>query len=117
MKNLHKALSAITVFVLLMSTAGYAKTPEQIRSQADNDVQIASGLLAEAQKLLHGNVSQTQVTTAMNLFMRAGQLYEQAANTYRSLGPNYATREDVENSMAATKQCVDAIQNLRKQMR
>ena len=92
-------------------------SPEGIRSDAFNDVKLAREFMDQAgQMLQEGNVNRQKIELVINLYARAGQLFEKAGRVFNALGPDYATREDVDGAKAATESCLIAIQKLKERL-
>jgi hypothetical protein len=91
--------------------------PESLRVQADNNVQAAGMLLNQAQILLNSaNVTREKMKIALNLYIQAGQMFEQSANIYKALLPNYASQEDVLNADGAMKGCLRSIGEIKSKL-
>ncbi|MCM8775054.1 MAG: hypothetical protein NC930_01675 [Candidatus Omnitrophica bacterium] len=91
-------------------------SPDVYKSQADAEVQAAIQLQEEAGQLLKVGITTERMRLAMNLYLRAGQMFEKAANVYKSLGPDYASPDDVKNSLAAMDHCIKMIGEIKKRL-
>lgn len=114
-----RSIAAALFFFLVVGAAAslsWAEDPSAYKAQADNHVKVASELVEEAQKTLQGPVTRENLQLAAGLYTRAGQIFEQASGIYKALGPDYATREDVELSARAVEMCIQAIQEIKKRL-
>jgi hypothetical protein len=114
-----RSIAVALFFFLAVGAAAptsWAQDPSAYKAQADNHAKVASELAEEAQRTLQGPVTRENLQLAAGLYTRAGQLFEQASNIYKALGPDYATREDVESSARAVEMCIQAIQEIKKRL-
>lgn len=110
----------IGAMVLVPFSAHAAKQqvgdPNAAKNQANSDIQVASKLMDQAASLLTGTPTRYALKTAIDLYSQAGQSAERAAQIYGALGPQYASREDVENSNLMVQRCIENIQQIKKRM-
>ncbi|MBI3307552.1 MAG: hypothetical protein HYZ84_07095 [Candidatus Omnitrophica bacterium] len=104
------------MLMAVLSPCSQAETPDAIKMQANNDVQVASRLSEQAMNMLQGEMNREKLQTAMGLYIQAGQLFEKAMNAYKNLGPQYATPQDVENSYNAMQHCIKMIDEIKKRL-
>jgi len=85
-----------------------------MKEQANSQVMAAAQLMQKATETAQSNPTAEGRQVAISLFVEAGQMFEQAANIYQSLGPNYAAPADVQNAQQAMKACIENIQKLKQ---
>ncbi len=113
MSRRMKSLSLVMITMVSASLCLANETPEGLRSQADTNVKSAGQLVIEAQELLKGDFAPEKGKVALSLYIKAGQLFEQAVKIYSALVPNYASETDVRNSNAAMQNCLRTIQEIK----
>ena len=120
--------SALLLFIISFFAAGIASAegvgtapaaagpgPDTVRLQINADVQTAGQLSEQAVAIMKGgSISREKLQTALDLYVRAGQLFEKAGNSYKALGPQYASAEEVENSFKAVSFCLTQINEIKK---
>lgn len=107
----------IVLYVASCALAGlcYAQgSPESLRDQAYNKINVSSELVGKAKKLLVPGQSRENLVIAAQLFVQAGQLFEQAGNTMKALGIRYVSQDDINNCDKAIQACIDAISNIKR---
>jgi hypothetical protein len=103
------------LLVAMCSSVAFAEDPVALKNQADMKVQTADQLIKQAQKMLQENSNNPEsLKLAIHLYVQAGQSFESAANIYKSVMPDYATEQDVQNSMAAMQACIETIQEIKE---
>ena len=88
--------------------------PNVLRNKASNDVQVALQLVNQADSMLNGSPNREMLRAALDIYVRAGQTAEKAANAFNSLQPKYATEDDVRNSQALMDRCLASINQIKK---
>jgi len=108
----------LTVLILISNAAGLcAQDPMALKEQANAQVIAASELMQEGMGVVQrGDASKEKIQVAISLLVQAGQRFEQAAKTYQTLIPDYATQTDVDNSMKAVQTCIMTIQRLKQSL-
>ena len=110
-----KKLVALLAASLALSGICLAQeTPENLRDQAYNKIKSAGDLVGSAQKLLAPGQSRDNLAAALQLYVQAGQLFEQAGNMLKAVGTNYASQSDIDNCEQATRNCIEAINNIKR---
>jgi hypothetical protein len=94
--------------------SGPASDPNVLRNQATNDVQVAFQLVSQADSMLKSASNRETLRAALEIYVRAGQTAERAANLFQSLQPKYASEDDVRNSQALIERCVASINQIKK---
>ena len=103
----------ICVAVVLLTTTALAADPAAMKAEANNAVTLGQSLVNEAERLLKGEKNFEALKVALSLYARAGQSFEKAANLYRSLFPDYASKGDVENAAQAVDYCLAMMKDIR----
>jgi len=112
-----KKLIASSVLMLALCANCFAQeSPEAVREQAYGKIKVAGELAGKAESFLVPGQSKENLATAIQLYVQAGQLFEQAGNMLKALGTNYAPQSDVDNCNNATRSCIDAIGNIKRAM-
>lgn len=91
-----------------------AQDPTALKNQANSQVVAASRLMEKAMVLLQQSPNPQGRDAAVSLLVEAGQMFEQSAGIYKTLVPNYATEEDVNNSLRAMQVCIQRIQQIKQ---
>ncbi len=107
---------ALTFAFVASAYAQQGETPESVREQAYGKIKVASELTARAGSFLVPGQSKENLMTAIQLYVQAGQLFEQAGNMLKAIGTNYAPQSDVDNCNNATQSCINAIENIKSAM-
>jgi len=90
-------------------------SPPALKEQALGKIKAASDLMGKARELIvNSNNTKENFVTAAQLYVQSGQLFEQAANIMRALGPEYAAQSDIDNCDNAVKACLEAISNIKR---
>ncbi len=103
----------------LMAVQGWAANqaspdPAALKAQANSEVQVAAQLMQQAQSYLQGRISKDKMQMSLDLYVKAGQMAEHAAKLYQALGPQIASTSDVQNSTDMVRQCLFAIEQIKK---
>ena len=115
---MKKVLVVILIGMLVDGPALLAVDPQSLRMQAASDIQTGSQLMTQAEQLLRSpGVTQQHMKAAMDLYIQAGKLFEEAGNIFTGLGPDYAAPEDVQNSRKAMQNCIDSVKEIQKHLR
>jgi len=110
-----KKLIALFVALFALASLCYAQgSPETLRDQAYNKIKVSSELVEKAKKLLIPGQTKENLVIAAQLFVQAGQLFEQANNALKALGKNYVSQDDINNCDKAVQVCVDAITHIKR---
>ncbi|MBU3758617.1 MAG: hypothetical protein FGM27_01660 [Candidatus Omnitrophica bacterium] len=110
-----KLTAVITLLsALLFAGSALAQDPAAVKSQADSQVVAASKLMERAMTMLQQSPMGGGREAAVALLAEAGQMFEKSAGLYKALYPNYASKEDVENSIRAMQVCIQRIQEIRR---
>lgn len=120
-----KMARAILIGWLLLAASGTVvhgaqnqeAAAKDVLSSAYANVKTAQELIAEANRALANSPRRQQIEFAINLYARAGEMFEKAAGIFESLGSDYASREDVEGARMATKNCLKTIEQLKQRLK
>ncbi|MDD5216645.1 MAG: hypothetical protein PHN49_03480 [Candidatus Omnitrophica bacterium] len=107
----------IPMMIFVQTASGAVQAPEELKAKADSQVKSASLVAAEALNLIQGQTTPPKVKAALELYARAGQLYENSYQIYVAVGPQYANKDDVQNAYAAMQNCLNTIKELKKSLR
>ncbi len=102
--------------VLWSSTLLFADSPTQYLSDANSTATAAQELVRQAEKTLAGTPDRASLELAIQLYMKAGQMFEESYKIYSALGPSYASPKDVEGSYAALQNCLNNIKEIEKRL-
>jgi hypothetical protein len=108
-------LSAVVLAAALMfsATVSYSQeSPEDVVGRAFQNIEMANGLVQRAGELIKQNPRNVAgLKVARDLYIQAGQLFEQASNIFVALGNEYIKQADIDGVNKAVKDCVSAAQN------
>ncbi len=114
MKKLFLSLLLTSVFI--SGACAQTETPESVREQAYGKIKVAGELTGRAANFLVPGQSKENLATAIQLYVQAGQLFEQAGNMLKALGTDYVPQSDIDNCNNATQSCINAIGNIKRIM-
>lgn len=110
-----RSVALILAAVLFFSPRGLlAQDPVAVKTQANQNVMNAKRLMEQADVLVKTKTTSAGLQTAASLYVRAGQLFENAAKVYQGLGPNYANEQEVANSYKATQYCASSAKRIQQ---
>jgi len=110
---MKKLCSAVLAAALIFSAPmSYAQgSPEDAVGRAFQNIEMANGLIQRASNLIQQNPRNAAgLQVARDLYIQAGQLFEQASNVFRALGPEYIKQSDIDSVNKAVQDCVAAAQ-------
>ena len=117
MKKILLAAFLLAVAVPCAYALNYSQnSPESIRADAFNDVKLAQEFMDQAAQMLQGSTNRQKIELAINLYIKAGQLFEKVGRIFNALGPDYVSREDVDGAKTAMEGCLTAIQKLKERL-
>jgi len=103
----------ILIAIFVYAPVLFAEDPGALKEQANGQVMAASRLMQQGMSLIHSPTVENK-RTAIQMLIQAGQLFEQSAQVYQSLMPQYAAQSDVDNSRKAMENCINAIDQLKQ---
>ncbi|MBI3307410.1 MAG: hypothetical protein HYZ84_06380 [Candidatus Omnitrophica bacterium] len=113
----YTAFFTLLSVLFLFSPVLHAESPETVKTQADNDVQVASKLMVEANRLVdESNSNREKLQASAGLYVQAGKIFEKTTAVYRSLAPKYASETDIKNSNDAMQYCIRMIGEIKKRI-
>lgn len=120
-----KKTGAVIVGLFLLVSCGTwadaAQSEDAVAKEVLNntyaDVRMAQELVAEANRVLQGSPKRSQFEFAINLYARAGQLFEKASGAFKALGTDYAGADDAEGARQAMENCMKSIEQLKQRLR
>lgn len=106
-----KFIKAILVIILcsIPLTVFARSSPDAQIQRAYNRMELSMQLFQEAQQLLEGDVSKSELQSAIRLLIKAGQGFEEAGEIMRQVGPPHVTEEQVLTVDQAVMNCVEFI--------
>ena len=111
---MRKIIISILILMAVAVSACAQETPDSMRDKAMNKVNIAIQLMTRAHDAIMAQRSRDNLMLAMNLYVEAGQLFEQAEGIFKAIGPQFATQADIENCAKAKEECIKDIMECRK---
>lgn len=102
---------------IFAQNANQQKQQEAIITEALNNVNMAIKLVTEAQKVLNTEITQESMSIAYEMYLKAGQLFENSESVFIALGPQYIPKEYVENCSKYKNSCIQALMKLKKEMK
>lgn len=109
--------AAISVMAVPCHGAGNMnKSPDELRTDATNDVNVAMRLVKQAQDMLASKVTKENMQAASGLYVQAGQLFEKSEIAFNALGEKYGTKQDAEQCERLKNECIQALTSLKKAM-
>ena len=109
-------ISIAFCFVAVFGARAYSSAESLIRD-AIQKVETGSRLVEKAKNRINPNSTVQDFQVALELYIEAGQLFEQAGKIMKALGPQYIGPEDLEGCAQALQSCVHAIEELKQQIR
>lgn len=116
MRQLWMTVVLVSFCLWIPRVLAQTQDPTKYLNQANSEIQTANRLFEQTRRLLEGNPSRGNMETAVSLLIEAGKLFEHAGSLYKSLGTDYATEEDVENSFKAMQRCVQGIEEIKARL-
>jgi hypothetical protein len=115
MKKYFYLLAALMVFSNLSFGAAAENDPkESLKSEAFSKIKVGQDLVGKANKYMANKPTRDDLKMALQLYAQAGQLFQEASNVLKYIGPDYATKEDIEGSAGLAVSCLDAINKLKE---
>lgn len=113
-----KSFAVLTAFCLLWVpfAMGAGEDPNAYKERANTDVRAAEQIMRKADELLNNGASADNMRAALPLYIKAGQMFEEAAGIYKAIMPNYATELDVNNAQQAMRYCLTSIAEIKKRL-
>jgi len=96
---------------------GGEDSPEKIRLEAFNDIKVAQQLMDEASQMLEKDVNRQKIELAINLYLKAGQIFEKVSKVFRMLGRNFVGQADQEGADQAMETCLTLIKDLKERLK
>lgn len=111
-------LAVLTAVLMFSAPSLYAQdSPEDVVGKAFQDIEMGNGLVQRAGLLIQQNPRNAAgLQVARDLYIQAGQLFEQASNVFQALGPEYIKQEDIDGVDKTVQECILAAQNCNKYM-
>ena len=109
--------SGLLFLLVISASVARAQDPETYRQQANADVRAASEILTQAEKIMVGEITRPKAEVGMELYMRAGKLFEKAAIVYENLGAQYSRPEDAANARQAMDLCMNRMKEIKQRLR
>jgi len=106
----------ILFFLFIFIPEGECSFESLIRD-AIQKVENASHLVERAQERIRQQPTVENLQVALELYIEAGQLFEQAGKIMSALGPEYTNPEDLEGCAQALQSCLVAIEELKEKIR
>lgn len=103
-------------FIIALSLPVMADPSAEALSSAASNAKAAQELVHQAENVLAGKPDRTRMELALNLYVKAGQMFERSYKIYSTLGPTYASPQDIEGSRNAMQNCINNINELRKRL-
>lgn len=115
----NRFFSILTLLVFVLSVTGAMAAPngkslETIKNEASADFRVAVKLVREAQTFLSRGRTRETLKAAMDLYIRAGQLFEKSENAFRAAGDRHASPEDVALCARSKEKCVFSVQKIKE---
>ena len=111
-------LAALAVLIVPCCRAqqDLGKSPDELRTNTINDVNVAIRLVKQAQDMLGAKPTKENMQAAAGLYAQAGQLFEKSEMMFKALGKNYASQDDIDQCGRLKNECLQALTSLKKAM-
>jgi hypothetical protein len=109
-------IALVLCFATVFESYAFSSTESLIRDTIQK-VETGSRLVARARQRVNQGASLQDLEVALELYVEAGQLFEQAGKIMKALGPQYISMEDLEGCGQALQSCIIAIEELKRQIR
>lgn len=110
-------MKKILVFaILFFSSAALCLAqvnPEDLKAQAFTKIKVANELAKKGEDLLMQKHTKENITTAFQMYLQAGQLFEESGNTLKGLGKKYAKQTDIDNCYKAAEFCAQTMEKIK----
>jgi len=113
---MKKILFSAAFFIIVSSSAFAVESTTQAISDANSMARAAQEFVMQAEKILETNPDRSKVELALSFYAKAGELFERSYKIYATLGPSYVSQQDIDGARAATQNCVNNINELRKRL-
>ena len=111
---MKKIIISFFILAMVAASAFAQESPDSLRDKASNKINIAIQLMTRARDAIMSQKNRDNIMLAMNLYVEAGQLFEQAEGMFKALGAQYASQNDIDNCARAKGECIKAIMECRK---
>ncbi len=112
---MKRAVLFLLGFCFLAGIAS-AETPGSMREQARGKVRVADQLVADAQKKLSAGQTSENMAAALKLYIRAGEIYEQAGSIMDTLKSGVVPQSEIDGCKNSLRNCLEEIKSLKKSL-
>lgn len=113
----HWVLAA-AVLISFLPFALAEQSPEAYKNQADVAAQTGMQLQQQAMQMLQSpEMTREKLSATVDLYVRAGQQFEQAGKIYQALSSQYpSSAQDAQNAFQAMQACMGMIQKIKNEV-
>lgn len=87
---------------------------EGVLQETISDIKTAQKLMMEGSALVRNKPTRRQIELAIELYSKAGQIFEKVEKVYNMLGSDYVRPEDKEGARQAKQNCISTIEQLKQ---
>lgn len=107
--RMKKTVIVLSLLVFAANSFAADQT-EAIKAQTAKKIQTAMALMQRADSVTHRQATKYELSQAVNMYVEAGQLLENAWQVYQKLGPQHVSGQDSASTARALERTIKAAQ-------